>query len=542
MTGKKIVIIGGLSAGPAAAAKARRMDENAEIKLFEKDSLISYATCGMPYALSNTIKSRDKLIVVTSEMLETRFNIEMHLNEEVLSVDPKGKTIATPLGEYPYDTLIYATGARPVLPPVEGLAEATNKSFLRTMSDFDRLMGKDGLSNHEHITILGAGLIGVEIAENLLHSGKMVTLVEGANQVLPMYSPEFASFAQEELELKGVTVKTGEFAQSFDGQTLVLKNGDVIATDYMIVSAGIKPVTELLTVHGAEALGNGALVVNDKMETSLPDIYAAGDCATVPNKLTGAPGYFPLGTHSNKGGRTAAINATGGNARYKGGYGTAIVQVFDYTLARTGLSSKEIAESTFEPMKTFIIAGATPGYYPGQEDLYLEIIYDKKSGQLLSAEAWGKKGVDKRIDVLATALYAELTIDDLHDLDLAYAPPFSPAKDPIVVAGFVASSQLQEVYTALPTAEFKEYYDSEKHFLVDVRSPGEFSKGTIPGAVNIPLDTIRHTMKSFPKDKEIILYCAKGMRGYLATRILEQNGFMVKNVAGGWKMLEKAVA
>ncbi|MGL1934571.1 MAG: FAD-dependent oxidoreductase [Fibrobacterales bacterium] len=536
---QRIVIIGGLSAGPAAAAKARRMSESAEILLFEKDTAISYATCGMPYALSKTIAKRENLIVVKPELLEQRFNIEMHLGEEVTKVDPVAKSITTAQGEYSYDTLIFATGARPVLPPIEGIEAAENKSFLRTLDDFDRLMGKGGIESAQKITILGAGLIGVEIAENLHHIGKEVVVVEGAGQILPMYSEEFALLAEDVLMKKGIRVETGQFAISFDGKVLTLQDGTTIETEYLMLSAGIKPVTELLTEHGAEALGNGALVVNDQMQTSLPDIYAAGDCVAIPNPLTHKPGYFPLGTHSNKGGRTAAINATGGTAHYKGGYGTAIVQVFDYTLARTGLSSKEIDESNYSAESTFIYAGATPGYYPGKEEMALEIIFDKKSGRLLSAEAWGKKGVDKRIDVLSTALYAGLTIDDLHDLDLAYAPPFSPAKDPVVVAGYVASNQSTFGYRSLTPSEFMAESVSEGVYILDVRTAHEFNRGSIEGAKNIPLDDLRGHFGKLPRDLDILVYCQKGMRGYIASQILTNEGFSVKNLAGGYGRLKK---
>ncbi|MGL1900856.1 MAG: FAD-dependent oxidoreductase [Fibrobacterales bacterium] len=535
---QRIVIIGGLSAGPAAAAKARRMSESAEILLFEKDTAISYATCGMPYALSKKIAQRENLIVVKPELLEQRFNIKMHLGEEVIKVDPVGKFITTPQGQYSYDTLIFATGARPVLPPIEGIKEAANKSFLRTLDDFDRLMGKDGLVSAQKVTILGAGLIGVEIAENLRHIGKEVVIVEGTQQILPMYSEEFALLAEEVLVKEGIRVETGQFATTFNGKILTLQDGTEIETDYLMLSTGIKPVTELLTEHGAEVLGNGALIVNDQMQTSLPDIYAAGDCVAIPNPLTKKPGYFPLGTHSNKGGRTAAINATGGSAHYKGGYGTAIVQVFDYTLARTGLSSKEIYDSSYNPESSFIYAGATPGYYPGKEEIALEIIFDKKSGKLLSAEAWGKKGVDKRIDVLSTALYAGLTIDDLHDLDLAYAPPFSPAKDPIVVAGYVASNQNTFGYRSLTPNEFMFESTLDEAFVVDVRTAHEFERGAIEGAKNIPLDNLRDHLIELPKDLDILVYCQKGMRGYIASQILANEGFNVKNLAGGYGRLK----
>lgn len=550
---KRIVIIGGLSAGPSAAAKARRENEEVEIILFEKSANISYATCGIPYALSGVIASRDKLLVVEADLLRTRFNIDVRLEEEVIDVNPETKQITTSKGIYSYDKLVFTTGARPSIPPIKNLKLATNWSACRSLADFDKIMNEGLLDSVQKITVLGSGLIGVEVAENIRELGKEVTLIEGLNQILPMWQPKFSQFAQQEIENNGIKVSKGAFVNELvlegtQAKQLVLSNGVVIDTDFVIVSTGIQPNTELLTSKGAKSLANGALLVNEKMETSLPDIYAAGDNASILNTQTNEHDYLPLGTHSNKGGRAAGANAIGGNEIVKGGNKTAIIKVFDYTLARTGLNPKELDKLGWEYKTNLIVAGATPSYYPGQKDMVIEIYFNPTDYSIYGAEAFGEVGVDKRIDVLSTAIYAKLGMTDLPQLDLAYAPPFSPAKDPVVVNGFVTSNTINENYKEISVEEVTtKLAGSNDTQLLDVRNFNEINRtGKIDdSAIVIDLDELRYNLNLLDKNKETIVYCAKGMRGYLACRILTNSGFTnVKNISGGfkiWKMSTKKV-
>ena len=547
---ERIIIIGGLSAGPSAAAKARRENEKAEIILFEKGGNISYATCGMPYAFSGVIENRSDLIVVKPDLMRTRFNIDVKVNEEIVSIDTDNKLVYSVKGDYSYDKLIFATGAKSVVPPIKNINKATNWSTCRSMADFDKIT-KDGLtSKSKHITIIGAGLIGVEVAENLREAGKDVTLIEGADQILTMWNPKFATFSETILKNNGIEVITSgivsEFELNENGKIsgIIIEGHEVVKTDFVILSVGIKPNTELLLKTGADHIKNGALKVNERMETSIKDVYAAGDNVSIKNLQTNEYDYFPLGTHSNKGGRAAGANAAGKNIVFKGAYKTAIVKVFDYTLARTGLNPKALAELAIPFETVLTIAGSTPSYYPGQKDLITEIYYNPINEEILGAELFGEVGVDKRVDVLSTAIYAKLKISDLSQLDLAYAPPFSPAKDPVVVTSFVAENMLDDKTIQMSVEELDVYLSktNPKDFLLlDVRTPKEFEEGTIQNAINIPLDEIRNHIE-FIKDqnKPIVVFCKRGLRGYLAELILKNHNIKdMVNVAGGmtvWQM------
>jgi NADPH-dependent 2,4-dienoyl-CoA reductase/sulfur reductase-like enzyme/rhodanese-related sulfurtransferase len=543
----KIVIIGGLSAGPSAAAKARREDENAEIILFEKGANVSYATCGMPYAFSGVIEDRSNLMVVKPELLENRFNIDVRLNEEIINIDTENKIVYSKKGDYEYDKLVFATGAKSIVPPIININKATNWSTCRSMVDFDKIV-KDGLaSSSKHITVIGAGLIGVEVAENLKEAGKEVTLIEGDNQILTMWQQKFGNFAETILKDKGIEVITSglvsEFELSDDWkiEKVILKNGDTVKTDFVILSVGIKPNTDLLIKNGAEHIGNGALIVNERMETSIKDVFAAGDNVAIKNLQTNEFDYFPLGTHSNKAGRAAGANAVGENIHFKGAYKTAIVKVFDYTLARTGLNPK-VLNTLNIPFKTVLtIAGSTPSYYPNPKDLITEIYYHADTEEILGAELFGEVGVDKRVDVLSTAIYAKLKITDLSQLDLAYAPPYSPAKDPVVVTSFVTENILNNKSVQISVEELAYKLESNNissYLLIDTRTTAEFENGTIPNAVNFPLDEIRNNLDFIKnQEKPIIIFCQRGLRGYLAELILNHYNIKnVVNVAGGFKL------
>jgi NADPH-dependent 2,4-dienoyl-CoA reductase/sulfur reductase-like enzyme/rhodanese-related sulfurtransferase len=546
---KTIIVIGGLSAGPSAAAKARRTDENARIILFEKTAHISYATCGIPYAFSGKIKERDKLMVVKPELLEKRFNIEVHLNEEVTDIDPIKHIITTSKGIYHYDKLVMATGARSFVPPIWNLEKATNWSNCRTIEDYDKMIEDGMLAEAKNITILGGGLVGVEVAENLMKAGKNVTVVELAPHILPMWDHKFGYFAETVLRENGINVVNNTSADEVivTGNKLTavkLSDKQLIETDYLIVGIGARPNTELLMAKGAKHLRNGALVVNERMETSLPDIYAAGDCAAIMNIQTGEHDFFPLGTHSNKGGRAAGANASGGNEVFKGAYKTAIVKVFGYTLARTGFNGKSMDLFKRQYKSSFTITAGTPSFYPDPKDMFTEIFFEPETGEILGAEIFGEHGVDKRIDVLSTCIYAKLKVDDLPHLDLAYAPPFSPAKDPVIVAGYVAANRLLKGYRDIRLEELKAELrlDSQNFTLIDVRTPAEINKlGKIKGAINIEIDQLRNRLQELEKEKPIVLYCAKGMRGYISSTILLNHGFKkISNLSGGFNAWKKS--
>ena len=540
----RIIVIGGLSAGPSAAAKARRQNENAEIILFEKSDNISYATCGIPYALSGVISDRKKLLVVEANLLRERFNIDVRLNEEVTDILPEDHQVVTSKGTYKYDKLVYAAGAKTIIPPVKNIEQTENWSACRTLEDFDRIMQSGIVDSVENITVMGAGLIGVEVAENLQHIGKNVTLIEGSQNILPMWGGKFSQFATNTLQENNINVITDQFVNAFEVENgavkeLVLANGEKVKTDYVIVSVGIKPNTDLLLNKGAEAIGNGAVKVDEYMQTSLPDIYAAGDCASIKNTQTGEHDYLPLGTHSNKGGRTAGVNAAGGRETFSGGYKTAIIQVFNKTLGRTGMNPKFMLDNNIPFETNLIITGSTPGYYPDQKDIIVETYYSPENGQILGCEAFGENGVDKRIDVMSTAIYAKLKITDLPNLDLAYAPPYSPAKDPVVVSGYVSSNAFKEDYHEIDAVAFNdviENHNQQDINIIDVRTAGEIKKlGKIPGALEINVNKLRSQLHEVDKSKPTYVYCAKGLRGYLAYLILKQHGFKdVYNLSGGY--------
>jgi len=539
-----IIVIGGLSAGPSAAAKARRTNEHARIILFEKTRHISYATCGIPYTLSGTINHPDKLMMVKAELLEKRFNIEVKLEEEVLDILPDEHIIHSSKGLYKYSKLIYAAGAKPFVPPVKNLENAFNWSDCRTIENFNKLVEDGVLTTHKHITILGAGLIGVEVAENLNTIGKNVTIIEQASSILGQWDKKFGGMAAGVLRSKGIRIFTNATITNVkitdrEIKSVLLDDGTRIKTDYLILGIGGRPNTQMLASKGAACLDNGAIKVNERMETSLPDIYAAGDCASLINLQTGMHDYFPMGTHSNKGGRTAGANAAGGNATFKGAYKTAIVKVFEHTLGRTGMNARMLKQHSIPFKSVFFVAPATPGFFPDSTDLMVELFYRTQDRVLLGAEIFGERGVDKRIDVLSTAIFARLSIDDLPDLDLAYAPPYSPARDAVILGGYIASHGAQNAVSEISVEELQKRINagSNGYSLIDVRNSTEIeASGQIPGAIHIELDELRHHLPSIDPESEVIVYCAKGLRGYVAGTILANNNYKkVFNLGGGFK-------
>ncbi len=542
---KKIIVIGGLSAGPSAAAKARREDEDAEIILFEKTENISYATCGIPYAFSGKIKTREKLIVVKPDLLRSRFNIDVHLNEPVISIDPEKQEVITDKGTYQYHKLVYATGGSAIIPPIKNLESCDLWTTCKTLEDYDKIIKDKVLEDKESIAIIGAGLIGIETAENLIKAGKTVHIIERGNDVLSIFSPMYSRMIRKVLNSSGINVHLNTTATELNlkDNELILDNGTIIPAEYLIIGIGVTPNTKMLKEKGAKTSPNGALVVDEHMQTSLPNIYSAGDCVVLNNLITDNLQYFPMGTHSNKGGRTAGLNISSRKEHrtFKGAYGTGIVKVFDYTAGRTGLTPH--LTQNFPYKASLIVAKSNPGFYPDGADVFVTLYYEEDSLRIVGAEVFGKIGIDKRIDVLATAIYAKLTIEDLPNLDLAYAPPFSPAKDPIIVAAYAGENEMMSKFSTILPLELNDMIRSKESFqLIDVRNPDEIVKeGKIENAINIPLDDLRGRIGELDKQHPVYIYCAKGLRGYIASKILEHNHFeKVTNISGGfnvWNML-----
>lgn len=549
MKNKKILVLGGVAAGPAAAAKARRVDEKAEIILLEKDQHISYGTCGLPYYLSRVIPNEKDLLIQTPEAFFARHNVQVLLGTEVIQILPDQKKVIAMQKdqrlELVYDELIYALGAKPIIPPFAQTAYA-NVFTLRNWTDLQKMDAFLQTQKPKHVLIIGAGLIGLETAENLKKMGKAVTVLEKLPQVLPPFDADMAMAAQLELEGAGIHVRTGVGASSFtlsgDRVTgVVLETGEILSADAVLLSIGVMPNTQLLAEAGAKLGFKNTLQVNEKMETSLPNIYAAGDCAQTTQLLTQKPVWLPLGSHANKMGRAAGANAAGGNEIFTGALGTTIAKICDLTVARTGLNMRELNELGWDYGVSYIHAGSHASYYPGAHDVAIKLTFSQKDGTVWGAQIVGADGVDKRVDVLATAIYAKLKVSDLALLDLAYAPPFSSAKDPVNVSGYVSENIRK--YQCQPYApfDFAEKIKNPDVFVLDVRSAAEHQAGTVAGSHLIPLEQLRSRLNEIPRQKSILLFCEKGLRGYLAALILRQNHFeQVHNLAGGFSSWKQA--
>lgn len=548
MSTTKLVIIGGVAAGASAAAKARRCSEDAEIILFEKGPDISYATCGLPYYLSGIIAKRRRLLVTSTDFFKKRFNVEARTRQEVLRIDRTAhkvmvKDLATgDVTEEPYDRLILATGAVPIIPPIQGV-DFPFVFTLKTLEDTDRIYE---YINRKHApknaVVVGGGLIGMETVDNLAHTGMQVSVVEFMPQILTFMDREMADLVRYHAQSKGVNIYLSEKVTAIEerGREGVVRTntGREIPADVVIVAAGIQPHTHLAKDAGLRIGPTGGIAVNEFMQTSDPYIFAAGDCVESINVVTGKPALIPMGSAANKQGRAAGANAMGRKIAVKGFTGTIIVRVFDLTVAKTGLSERETLSEGFSPLVTYVLAEHHAGYYPGAKDVRIKTIADRTTGRLLGAQIIGEEGVDKRIDVIATALYNKMTQEDLLQLDLAYAPPYSSARDPVIVAGAIGQNFYAGDWTPVMPAELHEKIEQRESItLIDTRTVREVKKkGTIPGAIHIPLDDLRDRINELDPDGEIILYCAVGLRSYIGNRILGMKGFKnVKTLTGGFE-------
>lgn len=543
----KIVIVGAVAGGASAAARARRLDEDAEVILFERGEAPSFANCGLPYYIGGVIESRDKLLVAPKQRLQERYRLDVRTHSEVISIDRRNKTVTVcdlnSGSEYreSYDKLILSPGAAPIRPPFPG-ANLPNVFTLRELRDADAMV--QAVAHAKSAVVIGAGFIGIEMTENLVHRGIETTVVELALQILPPWDAEMVSPLADHLRTHGVKLQLADAAEAIepaDGRLLVrLKSGGQLLADLVVLSVGVRPENKLAVEAGLEIGPRGGIRVNELMQTSDPDIYAVGDAVETYHFIDDSATQIPLGGPANRQGRIAADHIFGKKSRYRGTQGTAIVGAFDMTAAMTGFSEKTLRAANTPYQKIYVHPAHHAGYYPGAEQMSLKLLFAPTDGKILGAQIVGRAGVDKRIDVLAMAIQAGMTVYDLEEVELAYAPQFGSAKDPVNMAGFVAAGVLQGLH---PIEHWDSSADTDQQFILDVRSLGEFGRGSVPNAVNIPIEELRNRLVELPRDRPILAYCQVGMRGYLATRLLLQKGFNVANLSGGyttWQQVEAA--
>ena len=538
---EKILIVGGVAGGMSAATRLRRLNENAEIIVFEKGPYVSFANCGLPYYVGGEIAEREKLIVQSAKALKNRFNLEVRENSEVIAIDSEGKkvTVVSNGESYveSYDKLILSPGAKPIIPQIKGLNQATNVFSLRNIPDVDKIMTYLKAKAPKSATIIGAGFIGLEMAENLAKRGLSVTIVEKAPHVLPTIDREMAAFVNEELIKNNLSVMTNRGAVEFKNDEILLDNGESLQSDLTILSVGIQTETSLAKSAGIKLGLRNAILVDEHYETSVKDIYAVGDAIVVKNQL-GQDALISLASPANRQGRQVADIISGLPVKNRGSLGTAIVRVFDLQVASTGLSEFQLRGLKINHKIVHVTANNHAGYYPDATSIVLKLIFELESGQIFGAQAIGKEGVDKRIDILSTAIKAKLTVFDLPELELTYAPPFGSAKDPVNMAGYAATNLLLGQSENIQWHELAAELAKGK-VLLDVRNPNELAKGKFKNSQNIPLDDLRERLNELDKKNEYIVSCQSGLRSYNAERILKQEGYKVKNLDGAFGLYSK---
>jgi len=543
----KLVIVGGVAGGASAAARARRLSEDAEIVVCERGPDVSFANCGLPYYVGGEIAPRDKLLVTTPKLLRERFRLDVRTRSNVEAIDRAAKKVRIrelDTGrevEEAYDALLLAPGAAPLRPPIPGV-ESPHVLTLRNLGDVDRIKGRVD-EGARRVVVVGAGFIGLELAENFVKRGVETTVVELQTQVLPPLDPEMTVPIVEALRSRGVQVMLGDSAEAFEpadaGVTVKLKAGGTLAADLVILGVGVRPENALAVAAGLDVGPRGGIRVSPTMQTSDPAIWAVGDAVEIRDVVTGAAAQVPLAGPANRQGRIAAEAilrpAAARPSRYRGTQGTAIVGVFDRVAAITGASEKVLVRAAVPHRKVYVHPADHAGYYPGAEPMTLKLFFAPDTGKILGAQAVGGNGVDKRIDVLAVAIQAGMTVFDLEEMELCYAPQFGSAKDAVNMAGFVAAGLIRGDHPQADMATCLDGPPDDRTLLLDVRTPKEYAEGHLPGAVNIPVDDLRGRLGELPRDRRILAYCQVGMRGYIATRILLQRGFEVANLGGGYK-------
>lgn len=542
----KILIVGGVAGGATAATRLRRLSEENEVIIFEKGQYVSFANCGLPYHISGTIDKRDALLLQTPESLKERYNLDVRVFTEVLSIYSDEKKISVKnlqTGEIyleSYDKLLLSPGAEPIKPPFEGI-DSDKIYTLRNIPDMDKIVAKT--KNAQNFVVVGGGFIGLEVAENLIEAGKSVKLVELGNQVMAPVDFDIASFVHEKAKQKGLELLLNVGVEKFKdkGETIevFLNNGTSIETDAVILAIGVKPETKLAVEAGLEIGETRGILVNEFMQTSNPDIYAVGDAIEVAHYINNKKVLIPLAWPANRQGRIVADNIVLGNQyKYTGSLGSSILKFFELSVASTGLNEKTLKRFGI-PYKTAIVTrGHHAGYYPGAKNMVLKLIFDE-NGKIFGAQAVGEAGVDKRIDVIATAIKGNLTVYDLPEIEITYAPPFNSAKDPVNIAGYAAENILKGDLEMVNYDEFWDFVKENNAVILDVRTSKEFTGGAIEGAININVDDLRENLQNLDKNKVYAIYCQVGLRGYLANRIMRNNGFRAVNLNGGYNLWSK---
>ena len=545
---KKVLIVGGVAGGASTATRLRRLDENLEIVIFEKGEYVSFANCGLPYYIGDIIQNRESLLVQTPESLKARFNLDVRVNSEVVGVNGKDKKVKvkTKNGEeYEeiFDFLVLAPGAKPIFPAIKGIEN--KKIFtLRNINDMDKIKSEIKNNAIKKAVVVGGGYVGIETAENLKHLGIDTTLVEAAPHILAPFESEISNILEYELVNNGIELMTSEKVVEFqeDANKIIIKleSGKIVTTDMVILSIGVSPDTKFLEGSGINLGERGYILVNENLETNIDGVYALGDSILVKNYITNQNVGIPLAGPANRQGRIVAGNIVGRNEKYKGSLGTAIIKIFELTGASTGLNERSLKQLNITYEKIYLHPNNHAAYYPGASPISIKALYNKENKQILGAQAVGISGVDKFIDVMATSIKFKATIDDLAELELAYAPPFLSAKSPANMVGFIGQNIEDDLLEQVFMEDLKKY-DEKKTIILDIREELELIGGKFDNSINIPLSELRKRYTELPKDKEIWTYCAVGLRGYIATRFLSQKGYRVKNLAGGIKSEEKVI-
>ena len=543
----KVVIVGGVAGGATAAARIRRLDEQAEIVVFERSGFISYANCGLPYYIGGVIQDPEELTLQTPESFFSRFRVAMRVRHEVTAIHPDRKTVSvTNLEtgeefEEGYDKLILSPGAKPTQPRLPGVG--LDKLFtLRTVEDTFRIKAYISENHPKSAVLAGGGFISLELAENLRELGMEVTIVQRPKQLMNPFDPDMAAFIHSEMRRHGVKLALGHTVEGFGekdgGVDVLLKDEPPLHADMVVLAIGVSPDTQLAQDAGLELGVKGSIVVNDRMETSVPDIYAVGDAVQVKHFVTGQDVLLSLAGPANKQGRIAAVNICGGDSHYTGSQGSSVIKVFDMTAATTGVNETNAKKAGLDVDTVILSPMSHAGYYPGGKVMTMKVVFEKETYRLLGAQIVGYKGVDKRIDVLATAIRARLKATELKDLDLAYAPPYSSAKDPVNMAGFMIENIAKGVLKQWHLADVDTLPRDGSVTLLDTRTVGEFDGGHIDGFLNIPVDELRERLGKLDKSKPVYVICQSGLRSYIACRILAGNGFECYNFSGGFRFYD----
>lgn len=541
----KTIIIGGVAGGASAAARLRRLDEKAEIVILEKGEFVSFANCGLPYYIGGEITDREELTLQTPESFKARFNIDVRIFNEAVKINPEENTITIKNLKNEesytekYDNLILSPGAEPIIPNIKGM-ESANVFTLRNIPDTLKIKNYIDTEKPESAVVIGGGYIGVEMAENLAKAGLDVSIVELADHLIAPLDFDMAADVHRYIKEKGIKLFLNNGVTAIEHNRIILQKGEINA-DMVIMSVGVRPETAIAKACGIETNSRGSIIVDSKMHTNIPNIYAVGDAVEVKNFITNAPSFIPLAGPANKQGRIAADNIAGYESEYTGTQGSAVLKLFDMTVATTGLNEKSAQLSKIDYDKVYIYSSSHASYYPNGNMMSIKALWDKKSLKIIGAQITGFDGVDKRMDVIASVIRFGGKITDLTQLELCYAPPFSSAKDPVNMLGFTAENIISGKIKQFFWNEIETLPRDNSVTLLDVRTVTEFKQGRIDGFINIPLDSLRARIDEIPKDKPVYVHCHSGLRSYIACRILQGNGYDCYNLAGGWRLYESVI-